>query len=231
MSYSKLVGLFVSFLSIIVFLSCSDGGGSSGGGTGSLSLGLTDASTNEYQAVYITIDEVQVHLGGNENSPNHWQTVEMYDSPLTVNLLELVNGVREELGIADLPVGHYTQMRLIIGDTPEDLNLPYANFVIDTSNPPITYELKVPSGSQTGEKIVGGFEINENKTTELILDIDACRSVVKSAGNSDKWLLKPTIKVAYPDLYGIINGRVTDSVTNGIEGVTVSAQFFDDSFG
>jgi len=229
MPHSKFVGFLVSFLSIIIFVSCGDGGGSGGGGTGTLSLSLTDASTSEYWAVYITIDAVQVHLGGNESSPNHWQTVEMYDSPLTVNLLELVNGVREELGIADLPAGRYTQMRLIIGETPDDPNLPYANFVVDKSNPPVTYELKVPSGFQTGEKIVGGFEINTNQTTELILDIDACRSIVKAAGNNDKWLLKPTIKVAYPDDYGIITGTITDSNTDAIEGVMVSAQSFNDS--
>jgi len=227
MPHSKFVGFLVSFLSIIIFVSCGDGGGSGGGGTGTLSLSLTDASTSEYWAVYITIDAVQVHLGGNESSPNHWQTVEMYDSPLTVNLLELVNGVREELGIADLPAGRYTQMRLIIGETPDDPNLPYANFVVDKSNPPVTYELKVPSGFQTGEKIIGGFEINPNQTTELILDIDACRSIVKAAGNNDKWLLKPTIKVAYPDDYGIITGTITDSNTDALEGVMLSAQSFD----
>lgn len=228
MSQSKFGGLLVAFLSIIIFVSCGDGGGSGGSGTGTLSLSLTDAATSEYQAVYITIDAVQVHLGGNESSPNHWQDIEMYDSPLTVNLLDLVNGVREELGIAELPSGHYTQMRLIIGSKPDDANLPYANFVIDTSNPPVTYELKVPSGFQTGEKIIGGFEINPNQTTELILDIDACRSVVKSAGSNDKWLLKPTIKVAYPDDYGIIYGRVTDfSTGDPLEGVMISAQYFD----
>jgi len=212
----------------MVLISCGDGGGSSGGGTGTLSLSLTDASTSEYQAVYMTIVAVQVHLGGNTSSPNNWQDIEMYDSPLTVNLLELVNGVREELGIAELPSGYYTQMRLITGDTTDDPNLPYANFVIDTSSPPETYELKVPSGSQTGEKIVGGFQINTNQTTELILDIDACRSVVKAAGSSDKWLIKPTIKVDHPDTYGIVTGTVTDS-TQPLEGVMISAQSFDNS--
>jgi hypothetical protein len=36
------------------------------------------------------------------------------------NLCELVNGVREELGLASLRSGHYTQMRLIIGRDPDD---------------------------------------------------------------------------------------------------------------
>jgi hypothetical protein len=227
MSHSKLVGFLVLLLSLIFLVSCGDGGGSSGGGTGTLSLSLADASTSEYRAVFMTIVAVQVHLGGNTSSPNNWQDIEMYDSPLTVNLLELVNGVREELGIADLPSGYYTQMRLITGDTPDDPNLPYANFVIDTSNPPETYELKVPSGSMSGEKIVGGFRINTNQTTELILDIDACRSVVKSVGSSDKWIIKPTIKVAYPDTYGIVTGAVNDSANQPLEGVMISAQSFD----
>jgi len=229
MKGSKFFSVLFSFLSIMIFMSCSDGGGSGGGGVGTLSLSLMDASTDEFQAVVITVDEVQVHLRGNENNPNNWQSVEMYDSPLTVDLLELVNGVREELGIAELPAGHYTQMRLIIGQTADDPDLPYANFVIDKSTPPVTHELKIPSGFQTGEKIVGGFQINDNQTTELILDIDACRSVVKSAGNSGNWLLKPTIRVSNPELYAIITGTVTDAANTdeGIEGVNVSAQFYD----
>lgn len=85
----------------------------------------------------------------------------------------------------------------------------------------------MPSCSQTGEKIVGGFKIDTNQTTELILDIDACRSVVKAAGSSDKWLLKPTIKVAHPDTYGIITGTVTDSTDQPLEGVMISAQSHD----
>ncbi|MCK7490916.1 MAG: DUF4382 domain-containing protein [Comamonadaceae bacterium] len=51
---------------------------------------------------------------------------------------------------------------------------PFANYVIDDSND--YHELKIPSGFQTGVKIVQGFEINENRTTELLLDFDASRS-------------------------------------------------------
>ncbi len=237
MNLMRKMGIILATLSVLSFIGCS-GGGNSGSSTGTssgtLSVSLVDQTTYDYQAVYITIDEVQIHLGGNEKSHNNWQSTNMTVSPITVNLLELVSGVREDLGLAELQTGRYTQMRLIIGNTPDDsLNIlsqkhPYANYVIVNSNSSEIHELKVPSGNQTGEKIVGGFEIYKNQTTELILDFDVQKSVVK-AGNSGQWLLKPTIKVAELIEFSRIEGQVTDTDQIGLEGVQVSAQVFNDS--
>jgi hypothetical protein len=192
--------------------------------TGTLSIGLTDA-TDEYQAVYVTINEVQVHMSGGS-----WAVV---GSPKgTYNLLDLVNGVIEQLGITELEVGDYTQVRLIIGgevpDGEENIlgeSHPYANYIIDTDDN--IHELKIPSGIQTGIKLVHGFTINEGATVELVLDFDACRSVVK-AGDSGQWLLKPTIKVVDIKETYAISGIVTDENDNDMEGVLVSAQIYDD---
>ncbi len=217
----------VSSLFIFMFVACggSGSGGSSSSNTGTLSLSLSDATTDEYNAVYVTIEEVQVH----KDEDSHWQVVA---SPYTTyNLLELVNGVRESLGITDLETGHYTQMRMIIGEDPDNgINTlseghPYANYIVDDSNN--YHELKVSSGSQTGIKIVNGFDINENQTTDLILDFDASKSIVM-AGNSGQWLLKPTIKVLDEIECSIISGTVTDLVQGDtLEGVLVSAQIYD----
>jgi len=215
----------VSSLFILMFAACG-GGGSGSSGTGTLSLSLSDATTDQYNAVYVTIEEVQVHKDEGRN----WQVVASPNK--TFNLLELVNGVREELGVTELETGHYTQMRLIIGETRDNgINLlseshPYGSYIIDRSD---TYhELKIPSGLQTGVKIVHGFDINENQTTELILDFDASRSIVR-AGNSGQWLLKPTVKVLDTGACSIISGTVTTAIDTDelLEGVLVSAQIYN----
>jgi len=122
-------------------------------------------------------------------------------------------------------------MRLIIGEQADDgLNIfsqnhPYANYVIDLNDD--YHELKVPSGYQTGIKIVNGFEINTDQTTELLLDFDASKSVVE-AGNSGNWLLKPTIKVLNETQENwMISGIVKDGGGIPIENALVSIQIYD----
>jgi hypothetical protein len=231
----KSLTTFAAMLLLSAVIGCGGGGGTDSGGSGTLSLNLTDATTLDYEAVYVTIDRVEVHLVDNGNGPNQWQTVA--EPKRTYNLLELVNGVREHLGLAELEAGDYTQMRLIIGNEPSEpddpvygLNIfsqphPFANYVVlkDTGE---IHKLKVPSGPETGIKIIHGFTISPNKTTELILDFVVSESVVK-AGASGQWLLKPTIKVLNTEEYCIVSGTVEDELGDPIAGALVSAQIYD----
>lgn len=223
----KIMTLFLVCILAGLFLSACNEGGSDSNSQGTLSTSLTDKSTDEYQAIYVTIARVDVHHDGNDT----WQTVASPNH--TYNLLELVNNVRKNLGITSLDTGHYTQMRLIIGETPDDgINIlsvshPFANYLIDLNDD--THELKVPSGTNTGLKVVNGFDINENQTTELILDFDAMSSVVK-AGSSGNYQLKPTVKVLNAVDYGIAFGTVTEAGATPavpLEGSFVMAQTAD----
>jgi len=222
-----LLGL-VNFLFLAFLIACSGGGGGGDSSVvtmGTLSTSLTDSSTEDYRAVYVTIDRVEVQAAGETG----WQIVATPET--TYNLLDLVNGVREELGLISLNSGHYNQLRLILGNQADggnnilSLPHPFANYLIDQAN--VVHDLKVPSGFNTGIKIVHGFDISENQTTELILDFDAQKSIVK-AGNSGKHLLKPTIKVLQTVESAILTGLVSSAgsgpPTVGIEGALVSAQ-------
>lgn len=225
---------------LFAFIGCGGGGGgvSLNSNTGRLSLSLTDATTNEYKAVYVTIKEVKVNVvGGEGEGTEQWQVVA---SPNKIyNLLDLVNGVMQNLGVSELSAGHYTQMRLIIGEDIDvvsnngDLNLngtshvdtTFANYIIKQDDS--VSELKIPSGYQTGIKLVYGFDIVAGSTVDLILDFDAAKSVVKR-GNSGAYNLKPTIKVIGTQNNATLTGMVTDSGTsNPVGGALVTAQIYN----
>ena len=233
-------GIALCLLLGIALVSCSGGGsgtvgssgdsGIGGGNIGTLSLGLTDGPPpkNTYDAIYVTIKQISVKHEDKEG----WDrlTAPELDLPKTFNLLDLVNGVIADLGVVELDAGHYNQMRLLLGTEPdEEENIlgeahDYANYLIlegDDEQIP----LKVPSGYQTGIKLVIGFDIEVEGSTELVLDFDANKSVVK-AGKSGKWLLKPTIKVIESVTYSV-EGFVEDNEDNRLVEADVSAQIYD----
>ena len=164
-------------------------------GEGKLSILLTDAPA-EFEAVYVTIAEVHVHRASTEdessnNDDGEWIVVATPN--ITYNLLELQNGVTTFMGEALIPSGDYTQLRLILGSTPDsNLNLlgnphPETNYIILDDDQ--AYLLKVPSNTV---KYNHNFTIVDGGDVEMIIDFDAKKSI-HSAG--DKWLLKPVLKV------------------------------------
>jgi hypothetical protein len=222
---------WITLVMAVFFLwSCGGGGsggsvsgsGGAGGGTGTLSLGLVDAPGGNYKAVYVTIGQVQVcketglcdGAGEGYDCECQWETIATVNR--TYNLLELVNGVIEDLGQKDIAAGTYHQMRLKLFDMQDNtLNIlgnphPYPQYLIDENDE--AYAMKVPSGYQSGIKLVHSFEIESGGITELILDFDVARSVVK-AGNKHKYILKPTIKVIDTYNRATVSGTVTTDET------------------
>jgi hypothetical protein len=228
MKLLKQLGIILFLLTTTFLFACGGGGGGSDGGTGTLSVALTDSSCGSYAAIYVTIDEVQVNQSENGNSG--WRT---FATPMkTYNLLKLINGVTEVLGDNELAAGVYHQIRLIIGKIAESENNingvphPYANYVVfdDGSEEP----LKIPSGYNTGIKLVHNYELVENSSVELLLDFEACKSVVETG--SGKYLLKPTIKVIDTLNKFAVFGDVTENNSNPVLHITsslVSAQISD----
>ena len=243
MKLFKSFAMFVMLLATIGFSACNGGGGGGGSsdGSGTVSVGLTDSASDEYRAVYVTVADVQICEKDTENSSDdncNWRSLQTEnDEPLsnrTYNLLKLVNGVTEAIGSKEFDEGEYNQIRLIIGDTPEPENNllgephEYANYLILNDRSNTIAPLKIPSGFQTGIKLVHRFVVEAGKIKELVLDFDADRSVVK-AGNSGKYILKPTIKVFETDEKIEVSGKVEDdrNPVNSIANVMVRAQISD----
>ena len=224
----KYLSMIMIGLLALTLISCGSSGGGESSDSGQLSVSLSDAPASEYKAVYVTIAEIQVHKA--DEAEGTWQTVLTPNA--TYNLLDLVNGNTASLGVADLATGTYTQMRLILADQPDSTtNIlgaahPYANYLVTSTDEAI--ELKVPSGFQTGVKLVHNFDVVAGQTVGLVLDFDAGRSVVK-AGSSGNWLLTPTIKVTDTVNNATLTGSVTDESQNALTGVTVSAQIYNAS--
>lgn len=133
-----------------------------------LKVFLTDAPLADATAVNIV-------LNGLEVTGDNGQTL-TFASPRVINLLELRNGVRTELGEVDaLTDGQ--QLRLLMDGQAEVVFL-------DGSSKVAT----VPSGAQTGVKIVNLPADAE----EITLDFDAEKSIHET-GNG-KLIMRPTIR-------------------------------------
>jgi hypothetical protein len=191
----------------IALAACGGGGGSSDAGSGTLRLALTDAPACGYDAVNVTIERVRVHQSGSAGDNDAGWSDLVVTPKQRVNLLSLTNGVLQELGQTPLPAGRYTQMRLVLAPNG---NAPFANSVVPSGGSEVA--LTTPSGQQSGLKLNVGIEVGANQIADVVLDFDACKSVVPR-GNSGQYNLKPVIAVI-PRItdVGRIEGHVHPSI-------------------
>jgi Domain of unknown function (DUF4382) len=113
-----------------------------------------------------------------------------------INLLDLANGVLANLGDTPLPAGHYTQLRLVL-DPNSTGGL--SNSVVPTGG--VETPLVTPSAVQSGIKLVNQFDVASGQRVDLVLDFDACKSVVTRGDGT--YALKPVIKIVPFALNGI----------------------------
>jgi len=214
MNCLKMAGAVVGF----VTLAACGGGGGGTAATGTLSVALTDASCGgEFSAVNITVNRVRVHQSDSASEgAAGWSDIDI-NPPHKINLLTLMNGVLEELGQTRLPAGHYTQVRLLL-ERNTGANR-FNNSVVPTSglNASTEVSLDTPSGVQSGIKLIHQFTVDPNELEDLVLDFDACRSVVVRGDGT--YGLKPVIRATPGTLTGI--GGIVDLT---LTGVVVSAQ-------
>lgn len=195
-------------------IACGGGGGGSSS-TGTLKLAMTDAPACGYDHVYVTVNKIRVHQSATADGSELLGWSELSIPAQRIDLLSLTNGVLQELGSLPLPAGTYQQVRLVLADNPSSPSTsnPLANALVlsgSTSEVP----LSTPSGQQSGFKLKARFDVQSGQVADMVLDFDACRSIVK-AGGSGRYNLKPVVAVI-PRLTTAIEGYVDPSIAANV---------------
>lgn len=143
-------------------------------GNGYMSVKMTDAPA-DFLKVNVEIVNIQV-----QSETSGW--ISLPTNAGIYNLLDLQNNVSVALASnAQIPAGKLNQMRLILGSQ---------NSLITVTD---TFDLKVPSGAETGLKMNLKHTLSPNKHIVVLLDFDAAASVVDQGNGS--YSLKPVITV------------------------------------
>jgi len=185
-------------LCLFTILGCSDDETSPS--TGTVAIHMTDAPAVEgVDAVNLNIIQVSIKASGDE-SDQGWEVLRA-DS-MNVDLLNLQNGVFTTLATGRVASGPYEQVRLKLGEG--------STVVVNG----VTYPITVPSGMQSGLKLVGPFTVPGGSGVDVALDFDASRSIILTG--SGTYMLKPVVHVMAMSQAGSIKGRVlpTDVTTN-----------------
>lgn len=192
-------------------LAACGGSGDDGAGTGTLKLGITDAPVD-------LALEVNVEFTGVELKPVGGAPISFDFTPAKdFNLLELTGTERAMLldGV-EIPAGDYEWVRLKVNADPNVANDSYV--VLETGGGQC--EIRIPSGAETGLKLVRGFTVAVGAITDFTIDFDLRKSLVEPPGqttivdtcDNQAYLLKPVLRMVNNLQVGAISGTVDSSL-------------------
>jgi Domain of unknown function (DUF4382) len=203
----RLAGLMLAGSTLLALGAC--GGGTSGSTTGTLKLGVTDAPVD-------VADAVVVQFSGVELKPVNGKafSIDFAGGPKTIDLLQQQGTQRAMLLDGEkVPAGDYEWMRLKVNADPSVLD---SYVTVGGSQ----CEMLIPSGDETGLKLIRGFTVAVGTITDMTLDFDLRKSVVQPPGqkadstncNGQAYLLKPVLRVVDNLQVGTIAGTVDPSL-------------------
>ena len=192
--------LFVSGLSLAA---C----GGSGSGTGQMSLSVADAPVDGAQAVVVEFTGVE--LMQENGSPVDIN----FATPKTIDLLNQSNTASAQLFNQPIPAGSYSSIRLIVvadGDA--------SHSYITTSDGlqhGLQHGLQIPSGAETGLKLVTGFNVSSSGVVDYTIDFDLRKSITCPGGAAPACLLRPADRMVDNTAVGNIQGTVALTLISG----------------
>ena len=191
----------VACLGLPLLAAC--GGGSSSGSSAMLSLGVVDGPVDSASAVVVSFTgvELQPSGGGQAITVN-------FSAPKTIDLLQEQNG--NEASLLDnesVPAGNYDWIRLMLNVAADGT---VANSYIEING--AQYPLIIPSGAQTGLKLVQGFTMTANQVADFTVDFMLQQSITappgQTSGGVQDYMLRPALRLIDNVQAGTISGTV-----------------------
>ena len=181
-----------------------------------LNVMLTDAP-GDVSAVWVEI--VRVYLQGGDGP------IDLLAEPTElIELTELVGTAVILAEDVDVAPGTYGQLRFVLGDAVLEADDGSVYVLGDAEHPDgltATGQLQCPSCQQSGLKVIlpsDEFELQGGETT-VTLDFDVSQSFGHKAGNSGRWVMRPTIHGTWlaggPSTGPGVSGQVT--LASGVE--------------
>lgn len=176
--------------------------GSSSSGNGALTLAVADTPVDTATHVTVVFTGVEVQPAdsmGSSGKPLEFD----FGTPKSVDLMAEQQGRSATLldGVS-LPAGDYAWIRLKIDAGQSSITL------TDGS----VHPLDIPSGGQTGLKLVSGFTVAAGNTTDFTVDFNLRQSVVLASGT---YMLKPALRIVDTLQVGTLAGSVDNTFMIG----------------
>ncbi len=221
--------------SLLIAAGCDDTGVDPDDGTTEMSILLTDAP-GDFEAAVVTITDIYFQPGEGEDASRVYL---LEDASVTTDLLTLSNDAIELVDDQEMPAGTYEQLRFVISggyiavegeDGSTEIYASSEDYAGLPAGAEVTGDLQMPSFAQSGLKVRlngaagdddGSIMVPEGPFT-LLVDFDVSQSFGQQAGNSGRWVMRPSISATNVQVSGGLQTSVTlpDTVTLPVLGET-----------
>lgn len=179
------------------------GDGRSGNNQAMLTLSITDAPVDN-------ATEVWVQFTGVELKPESGSAIQYdFDTPMTINLLSLQGSLSQDFfNDIIIPSGQYSWVRLKVNAAVDNEFDSYIKLTDGSMQ-----ELEVPSSSQTGLKLSGGFLLNASSQANMTIDFDLRKSLTLA---NNTYILKPVLRMVHNETATTITGVIANTYPEAI---------------
>ena len=177
--------------------------------TGFLTLGVTDAPVDFADAVVVKFSGLELKRKGGD------VLTFTFDDSIDLKALTGTNRALLLDG-QEVPAGEYEWLRLMVLADPNVIGDSFLRLEVGGEE----CELRIPSGDETGLKLVRGFKVGVGAITDFTVDFDLRKSIVAPPGqttpvdtcDNQAYLLKPALRIVDNLQVGTISGAVDSNL-------------------